>query len=181
MSRFVKNIVLHCTATANGRSLFVGKHGEPNFKTPVEVIDGWHAARKFRRGDSFLKLQNPSLKHIGYHFVVYTSGVVVTGRHLDEVGSGVFGFNANSVHVAMVGMDAYTLEAWQGVAGLVAGLQKRYPSARVLGHRDFSPDKNGNGKVDKNEWLKTCPGFDVEAWLDNELKPLQGHIWSGDE
>jgi hypothetical protein len=31
----------------------------------------------------------------------------------------------------------------------------------IKGHRDFSKDLNGNGKIDKNEWIKACPCFEV--------------------
>jgi N-acetyl-anhydromuramyl-L-alanine amidase AmpD len=77
----------------------------------------------------------------------------------------------------MVGLDAYTPEAWQALASLVRGLQKSYPAASVCGHRDFSPDTNKNGRVDKNEWLKTGPGFEVAAWLKADMQPLPAHIW----
>jgi len=40
-----------------------------------------------------------------------------------------------------------------------------FPNAVVLGHRDFSTDTNGNGIIDKWEWIKSCPSFDVRDWL----------------
>jgi hypothetical protein len=36
-----------------------------------------------------------------------------------------------------------------------------YPIVDVLGHRDASPDKNGDGVITKNEWVKSCPCFSV--------------------
>ena len=33
--------------------------------------------------------------------------------------------------------------------------------ALILGHRDLSPDLNGNGLIEPNEYLKQCPCFDV--------------------
>ena len=50
-------------------------------------------------------------------------------------------------------------------------------SAGVCGHRDLSPDLNGDGIATSNEWLKTCPGFAVRAWLANGLQPLAQHIF----
>lgn len=38
-------------------------------------------------------------------------------------------------------------------------------NAVVLGHRDFSRDQNGNGIIDRWEWIKSCPSFDVRDWL----------------
>ena len=32
-----------------------------------------------------------------------------------------------------------------------------------IGHRDASPDKNGDGKITKNEWIKECPCFDAKS------------------
>ena len=46
---------------------------------------------------------------------------------------------------------------------LVQDICKRYQIMDVLGHRDTSPDKNGNGVVEKCEWLKECPCFDVKS------------------
>jgi N-acetyl-anhydromuramyl-L-alanine amidase AmpD len=46
----------------------------------------------------------------------------------------------------------------------------------ICGHRDLSPDRNGNGLVEPIEWLKTCPGFDVAAWLAADMVPPAGHI-----
>lgn len=37
-----------------------------------------------------------------------------------------------------------------------------YPEAKVVGHRDLSPDVNGNGEVEPMEWTKECPYFKVE-------------------
>ncbi|MDE6988200.1 MAG: N-acetylmuramoyl-L-alanine amidase, partial [Bacteroides acidifaciens] len=44
---------------------------------------------------------------------------------------------------------------------LVGQLQERFPGCRVCGHRDLSPDLNGNGEIEPEEWIKQCPCFDV--------------------
>ena len=31
----------------------------------------------------------------------------------------------------------------------------------MCGHRDLSPDLNGNGEIEPEEWIKQCPCFDV--------------------
>lgn len=33
---------------------------------------------------------------------------------------------------------------------------------QVLGHRDTSPDLNGDGVISPNEYMKACPCFDVQ-------------------
>jgi N-acetyl-anhydromuramyl-L-alanine amidase AmpD len=48
--------------------------------------------------------------------------------------------------------------------GLLLTLLKKYPAAKIQGHRDFSPDKNRNGKVDPWERIKECPCFDAIEW-----------------
>lgn len=35
----------------------------------------------------------------------------------------------------------------------------------IVGHRDLSPDKDGDGVVERHEWLKRCPNFDVSSWV----------------
>jgi N-acetylmuramoyl-L-alanine amidase len=47
---------------------------------------------------------------------------------------------------------------------LLAKLSKKYPHAVILGHRDLSPDKNSDGLISQNEWMKVCPCFDAGAW-----------------
>ena len=46
---------------------------------------------------------------------------------------------------------------------LVKILKKEYDIRTVAGHRDFSPDLNGNGEIEPHEWIKMCPCFDVRA------------------
>ena len=44
---------------------------------------------------------------------------------------------------------------------LVGQLQEKFPGCRVCGHRDLSPDLNGNGEIEPEEWIKQCPCFEV--------------------
>lgn len=188
--RYVNLVVLHCSATASGRWL-AGRRGEPGFREAGDVIDGWHAARHFRRTDAALARYNPNRPHIGYHFVVDIDGTIEAGRALLEVGAHVAGFNSASVGVCMVGgaeRDArYTAAQWASTAELVRELCKHlavpllsplYPrkGGGVCGHRDLSPDTDGDGRIRPHEWLKTCPGFDVAAWLSRGLVPLPEQV-----
>ena len=46
-------------------------------------------------------------------------------------------------------------------------LHKKYPYAKIMGHRDISPDKNHNGKIDPSEFIKLCPCFSaMEEYKD---------------
>lgn len=164
--RAILNIVIHCSASPNGRTLFSGTPGKPNFSTPATEINRWHKARGFQRQPAFLKRQEPALCCIGYHFVVGVNGAVFNGRHLEEVGAHAHGFNQKSIGICLVGMDQFSLDQWAALAALVSGLRKKYPDATVLGHRDLP-------KV-----AKSCPGFSVREWLDGGMNPLSGHILS---
>jgi N-acetylmuramoyl-L-alanine amidase (T3 lysozyme) len=59
------------------------------------------------------------------------------------------------------GVDNRTPEQKAALLDLLRELKRQYPTASILGHRDFSPDKNGNGIVDPWERIKECPCFDA--------------------
>lgn len=162
-------IVIHCSASPNSDGLFRGSPGTPGFLPPVQVIDGWHAKRGFHRAPEARQRFNPELAAIGYHFVIYRNGGIVTGRSVEEVGAHVAGFNQKSLGICLIGTDQFTPEQWKTLAEMVGALRKLHPDARVVGHRDLSPDRNRNGIVESFEWLKTCPGFDVAAWLESGM------------
>ncbi|OHD23479.1 MAG: hypothetical protein A2Y38_19080 [Spirochaetes bacterium GWB1_59_5] len=207
MSRTIDLIVIHCAATPNGDALF-RRVGKPDMQSPVQVLDEMHRARGFMRGDHWRARQNQSLTSIGYHFVIYTGGAVATGRHIDEVGAHVRGYNAVSVGICMLGTDKFAVAQWDTLRDHLCGFArhleqhgstgsprtgppKRYkdPSpaetltifeklgVRVVGHRDLSPDANGDGEIDSHDWLKICPGFDVRKWLNGGMQPLDGHVF----
>ena len=146
--RKIDAIVIHCSAT------------RVSLPVTVRDIDSWHRARGFKK--------------IGYHYVIYMDGSVNPGRPVEEVGAHAEGHNATSVGICYVGglddrgrpADTRTPEQKIAIRTLVNELKGRYPQARtVVGHRDLSPDKNGNGVIEKWEWLKECPCFDVKTEL----------------
>jgi len=180
--RPINRIVLHCSATKNGKSL------SPT-QSPAAVIDGWHKERGFRRDPSAVSRFNPELPSIGYHFVVDLDGHVHTGRAIAEVGAHVAGYNSDSIGICLIGYDKFTVSQWDAAAQLVTALADQFQvplafanvaqnaKARgVLGHRDFSPDKNGNGRIEPFEWLKTCPGFSVESWFKGGMLPIASSL-----
>lgn len=162
--REIRHIVIHCSATPNGKPV------------TIEEIDRWHRARGFARRPAARDLARPSLAAVGYHFVIGTDGQVMPGREPEEVGAHVQGSNARSLGVCMIGTSAYTLNQWTSLGFLIAKLKEQYPDAQVLGHRDFSPDKNGDGVIEEWEWTKTCPGFDAAAWWAGGGIPAGG-LW----
>ena len=109
----------------------------------------------------------------GYHYVVDANGNIRRLLKEEEVANGVYGYNQNSIHIAYMGgidaqgkaVDNRTPEQRKALRLKVEELKQEYPEADVLGHRDISPDKNGNGIVDPWERIKECPSFDVATEL----------------
>ena len=195
--RPINLIVIHCSASPNADSLFRGKAGAANFQNPAQVIDDWHFAppKSFRRPAAWRAKQNPSLRSIGYHYVIGRDGTVFTGRHVDEIPAQVTGFNQKAIGICLIGIDQFSPAQWSSLAHVVTAEVARItgrngPTDRnnpltpagairlagerglvICGHRDLSPDQNKNGIVEPFEWLKTCPGFDVSTWLGNNMTP----------
>lgn len=119
--RKVNEIIVHCTATAEGK----------DFK--VEDIDRWHKAKGWNC--------------IGYHKVVYLDGSVHQGRPDSKIGAHCFGHNNNSIGVAYVGgvaldgktpKDTRTPQQKTSLVKLLTELKHKYPEAVIRGHRDFT-------------------------------------------
>jgi len=148
MSNFpIKRIVVHCTATREGQDV------------TAATIRDWH----LKQGWS----------DIGYHYVIRLDGRVEKGRADNLVGSHVKGWNAGSLAIVYVGgldkggkaKDTRTANQKKAMKDLIARLAAEHKVTRIVGHRDLSPDKDGDGVVEKHEWLKDCPCFDVKAWV----------------
>lgn len=108
-------------------------------------------------------------KHSGYHYAVMPSGRIEQMLPEEEVSNGVQGYNSTSINVAYIGgidgngkaVDNRTEEQKKSLVSLLKSLRERYPKAKIMGHRDISPDKNGNGIIDPWERIKECPCFDA--------------------
>ncbi len=193
ITRLISLIVLHCTATPSGRRL-PGAAGSNGWSSSSRVIDGWHERRGFRRNPRWVARFNPLLRSIGYHYVVDLDGRIWPGRHLTEVGAHASGHNAASVGVCLVGgaePDAqYSRAQWAALAELVRELAVHLEiplqhvqggGTGVCGHRDLSPEAGPDAQpMPPHAWLKTCPGFDVSAWLDAGLLPSDRHVFDLD-
>ena len=135
MRKATNNLVIHCAAT------------RPSQDVGVREIRQWHRARGF--------------SDIGYHFVIRRSGKVEKGRPVDEIGAHVQGHNADSVGICLVGgineetfkpENNFTPQQWEALQRLLTALLRRYPKAKVLGHRDFPGVQ------------KACPSFAAKVW-----------------
>ena len=140
--RQIKYIAVHCTAGSQKQS-----------------IDDLRA--EFRR---------KGWKNPGYHFVVKPDGGIVQMLDEEKVSNGVKGYNSVIINVAYIGgidaqgkaTDNRTEAQKQSLENLLRILRGKYTKAVIQGHRDFSPDLNGNGKIEKCEWIKACPCFDAK-------------------
>jgi N-acetylmuramoyl-L-alanine amidase len=111
----------------------------------------------------------------GYHYVVSPDGKI--GQLLDEekVSNGVRGYNSETINVAYIGgidtngkpIDNRTDAQKASLRSLLKMLHKKYPTAVIQGHRDFSPDLNKDGKITSNEWMKACPCFNAKEEYSN--------------
>lgn len=146
--RRITDIIVHCTATPEGQA-----------KT-VAQIRADHKKRGYQ--------------DIGYHYLILLDGTIAIGRDVDLIGAHCKNFNAHSIGISYVGglenksgvaykdlpaKDTRTPKQKEALLSLLRMLKKLYPAAVIKGHRDYSPDKDGDGLVEPWEWLKSCPSF----------------------
>lgn len=139
--RKIERIFVHCTAGSQKQSV---KDLLAEFKAK-----GW--------------------KYPGYHYFISEDGTINKLLDESEVSNGVQGYNSTSINVAYAGgidskgkaIDNRTYAQKDSLIKLLKELRGRYPGAKIMGHRDISPDKNKNGIVDPWERIKECPCFDA--------------------
>lgn len=151
-------IVIHCSATRAGQNI------------KAKDIDKMHKDRGFNQ--------------IGYHYVICLDGTVEEGRklpmdgaHCNTKGFSSMSYNKHSVGICYIGglnakgkaEDTRTPEQKKALRELVAKICKTYNILEVIGHRDTSPDLNDDGIVQRNEFIKECPCFEVQKEFSNFL------------
>lgn len=109
-----------------------------------------------------------------YHHIVTQDGAWHR-RLLDtEKGAHVGKHNTGNIGVSYVGglaakgkapADTRTQAQIDTIRAIVDYYKARYPDIIVRGHRDWSPDLDKDGVIEKHEWLKQCPCFDVATEL----------------
>jgi N-acetylmuramoyl-L-alanine amidase len=136
--RKITHIVIHCSATPEGR---------PHTAADIER---WH--------------RELGWASIGYHYVIRLDGTVELGRPVSQAGAHVSGHNATTIGICYVGgldrttwqpKDTRTEEQKRSMRTLVVALKGVFPDAEVLGHRDFPNVR------------KACPCFDVRRWWES--------------
>jgi N-acetylmuramoyl-L-alanine amidase len=141
----IHTIVVHCSATREG--VWVDAHD----------IDVMHRERK------------PPFSMIGYHRVIRLDGSVEQGRPYTRRGAHVLGNNINTLGICLIGglddegtpKDTFTDQQFHSLNSEIINIKTFTNVTNVCGHRDFSPDLNGDGLITPNEFMKECPCFDV--------------------
>ena len=118
--RQITKIILHCTATPEGRDV------------DAEEIARWH--------------KNQGWRNIGYHYVVKLDGTIEEGRSVQMVGAHTKGHNVGSIGIVYVGgcdrfmspKDTRTTEQDTALTNLLSALLEMYPIATLHGHNEFS-------------------------------------------
>ena len=120
-SRGIKEIIVHCAATPEGKDF------------TVKDIDKWHRERGFNC--------------IGYHYVIYLDGSIHNGRDLNKAGAHCTGHNSKSIGVCYIGgvakdgktpKDTRTKEQKESLLILLRELKAKFPKAKIYGHKDFA-------------------------------------------
>jgi N-acetylmuramoyl-L-alanine amidase len=146
MPKKLRYLVIHCTATPEGRQV-----------TPANIRQ-WHlSAPPLGRG----------WKQVGYSVMILLNGTQVTLVDYDdddevdpwEITNGVAGINSESRHIVYVGgtdshgnpKDTRTFEQLKTLRSYVYEMVRAYPDILIAGHNQFAK--------------KACPSFDVPTWL----------------
>lgn len=140
--RQIKYLVVHCTASSQTTIV-------------KDILHYWKVA---------LGWKSP-----GYHVIVEPDGTAHELLPIEQPSNGVKGFNSVSIHISYIGgvdligkpVDNRTQSQKETILRYLKKWKKQFPNAKIQGHRDFSPDKNGNGRIDPWERIKECPCFDA--------------------
>lgn len=144
----LKYLVLHCTATPEGRAV------------SSDEIRRWHTSPASKGGRGW--------SQVGYTDMIHLDGRIerLVDNNEDarvdrwEVTNGAKGINSVSRHVVYVGglskdgktpKDTRTPEQMRAMEDYVKAFHAKHPTVKIIGHNQVAP--------------KACPSFDVPQWL----------------
>ena len=120
MMRKITEIIIHCSATQEGKHF------------TVKDIDRWHKENNWNG--------------CGYHYVILLDGTIEQGRPPEQAGAHCQGHNTHSIGICYIGgldaqnrpKDTRTPAQKDSLWSLVQALKKRFPEATIHGHNEFS-------------------------------------------
>ena len=128
----VKNLVVHCSDTDDDLDLTaIDIH-------KLHLSFGWEG--------------------IGYHKIICKNGNIENGRPEFWEGAHIYGKNLESLGVCLIGKKNFNNYQFSSLKEVLIDWKKKYPHAKIYGHRDLIKTK------------KTCPNFDVKKWCKVNLK-----------
>ena len=151
MAKKLKYLVIHCTATPEGREVSAAD------------IKRWHTSpAPSGRG----------WKQVGYTDLIHLDGTVerLVANNEDanvdpwEITNGATGYNSISRHIVYVGgceahtqkpKDTRTPAQREALKRYVLEFHRKHPTVKIVGHNELS--------------AKACPSFDVQQWLNEIL------------
>lgn len=148
MKQELKYLVLHCTATPEGRDVSAAE------------IRRWHTSPVSAGGRGW--------KQVGYTDLVHLNGSVerLVANNEDawvdpwEITNGAKGYNSVSRHIVYAGgcaadgqtpKDTRTAAQLAALEQYVKNFHAAHPKVKIIGHNQVA--------------AKACPSFDVPAWL----------------
>jgi len=147
MEKKLTHLMLHCTATPEGRPISVDAIRRMHL-SPPPIGRGW--------------------KQVGYSDMIMLSGDLVNLVPYDddsivqvrEITNGALGMNAFSKHIVYVGgmdkayknpKDTRTAKQLETMKNYILAFIKKHPDIKVCGHNQYD--------------AKACPSFNVENYL----------------
>ena len=139
--RQINKLIVHCSATQEGRELDAAE------------INRWHLKRGW--------------KGIGYHYVILLDGIIEYGRNIYEQGAHVKNHNKGSIGICYIGgvesergsngkwiaKDTRTPEQKESLLHVLKTLMAMFPLATIYSHNEFAN--------------KACPSFDATKEYEN--------------
>lgn len=148
MSKPLKYLVIHCTATPEGREVSSAE------------IRGWHTGPVSKGGRGWSQVGYTDLVHLDGNVERLVSNNEDTYVDGWEVTNGAAGYNSVSRHIVYAGgvakdgktaKDTRTPQQRKALETYVRNFHRRFPDVRIIGHNEVAK--------------KACPSFDVQKWL----------------
>ena len=150
--RPINEIIIHCTATPEGRAVSVAE------------INDWHLARGW--------------SGIGYHRVIHLDGRREAGRPIERIGAHVKGHNTGTVGVVYVGgmnrdftaaADTRTPAQKDALLAEIIDLRDRFGIGKISGHHDYDAGKACPSFEARPEYAHLFPAMNAVANFEDEV------------